>query len=349
MGASILSWCVLASLLSLTLLGPAPSAGPRIQWRGEPGCVATERLDAQILALTGRPPIPVDLTLEATRQGDRWRVGLEVHGETVRFERTLVGRDCQTLTHAIALILAVQLDPVAVADAVWSQNAAGTQAEAPKVTTASETRPRVPAPSPDPSPPPRSAPPEPPPPADEPTPRPHARPLLDAALMAELGILPRGAAAIALTTGAAWPRARVEVGALVSLGPDGTAPDRPSVGGRFRLFTGVVRGCGGRGEGAVLAAAVRGPRAGRSACHGHRAGRSLHRRCAVARARRERPPPVVRRPVAGRRSRARPAHPAATASLPRRRGRPRPRARDGRRPARPAPRVAPSLARPRSP
>jgi hypothetical protein len=57
-------------------------------------------------------------------------------------------------------------------------------------------------------------------------------------------VQPRAGAAFELAGGVGWPRARVVLGALASVGPDAVSEQLASVGGRFRLFTGLVRGCG---------------------------------------------------------------------------------------------------------
>lgn len=55
---------------------------------------------------------------------------------------------------------------------------------------------------------------------------------------------PRAGAALELAGGVGWSHARVELGALASVGPDATSERLATVGGRFRLLTGLVRGCG---------------------------------------------------------------------------------------------------------
>src|SRR5690606_8541783 len=98
--------------------GPAP-AGLDARWQTESACVEAEILPDRVAALMGRAPPPAQLRLAAERQGDGWRIALELEpigGPALR--RTLEGRDCATLTAAVALVVAVQLDPVAVAGIV---------------------------------------------------------------------------------------------------------------------------------------------------------------------------------------------------------------------------------------
>ena len=70
------------------------------------------------------------------------------------------------------------------------------------------------------------------------------RAVVGLAAAGEMGVQPRGGAALELAGGLAWRRARVELGALRSLGPDAVSEQVTGVGGRFRLLTGLVRGCG---------------------------------------------------------------------------------------------------------
>jgi hypothetical protein len=66
--------------------------------------------------------------------------------------------------------------------------------------------------------------------------------VLGAAVAGELGIFPRSAATFELDVGITWKHARAEVAGLASVGPDARPVD--GVAARFRLFAGVVRGCG---------------------------------------------------------------------------------------------------------
>ena len=61
-------------------------------------------------------------------------------------------------------------------------------------------------------------------------------------------MLPVAAASFELSAGALWPHARIELGAMASIGPDASATDLPAVGGRFRLFAGSLRACRILGE-----------------------------------------------------------------------------------------------------
>lgn len=81
--------------------------------------------------------------------------------------------------------------------------------------------------------------------ADERAPsRPRPRALASVAVAGEVGVQPRAGAALELAGGLGWSHVRVELGALASVGPDAASERLATVGGRFRLLTGLVRGCG---------------------------------------------------------------------------------------------------------
>lgn len=236
---------MIASLFSVLLLDPASAAGLELRWQTEPACVETRALSGRVAQLLGSPPPEARLTLAAERRGEGWRISLELEPSGQGLHRTLEGRDCATLTEAVALVVAVQLDPVAVAGSVGWEPAVAPTVDA-------EPEPLIPVPPEAEEPPgperspvePRGA--DPRPPVSRPGDRARLRPrgLLSVAAVGELGVLPRGAAAFELAGGLGWPRAQLELGGLASVGPDGVSERLATVGGRFRLFTGVLRGCG---------------------------------------------------------------------------------------------------------
>ncbi|MCA9711397.1 MAG: hypothetical protein KDK70_36500, partial [Myxococcales bacterium] len=105
--------------LSLLLLSRLASADLEIRWRDAPGCISVEPLPSRVAALMNhRASPPATLELAAAEDEQGWQISMAVHSTTRSFDRTLHGRDCTTLTEAVALIVAVQLDPVAVASAL---------------------------------------------------------------------------------------------------------------------------------------------------------------------------------------------------------------------------------------
>jgi len=219
-----------------------------VHWQGSAACVDTSSMASQVVELTGRaPPTDVELSLRADESERGWTISLQLNGPDLELQRTLEGRDCATLTAAVALIVAVRLEPVAVTEGIWPEPTPVAVRPKPATLepTTLEPATRVDPPAPD-VPPPPIAPPLAEPPRTEPprTTRRVPRLLVGTTASGELGVLPRGAAAFELTLGPAWPRARLELGGLASIGPDAVAEDLPSVGGRFRLLTGLLRACG---------------------------------------------------------------------------------------------------------
>lgn len=240
---SILAPGVIVSFLSALLLAPASaSSSVRTQWDTAPACVDADAIPSRIDALIRTPPkIPVFVSLGAVPEGEAWTISMRMDGPVMR-SRTLRGRDCATLTEAVALVVAVQLDAVATASAVPLQRVTATDVREepepvrpppkpalerpPPPGTATRTEPKRP-----PAPPPRRR-----------WGRP--RPVQSITLGGELGIQPRHAGFAELSTGLAGPRAQWLAAALLAVGPPGTADALPSVGGRFLLITGLMRGCG---------------------------------------------------------------------------------------------------------
>jgi hypothetical protein len=247
---------------SLAVLAPlwlasAPSRMP-IRWDTPPGCVDPASVPAQVEALVGeRGTAAGSLVLAAEQHGEAWRISLvlEPLGGEPPLRRTLEGRDCTTLTEAVALVVAVHLDAVASADGLAREEASdgaerdgsgvppvdgvtretpgegmpreGSNARGPAVAI-DEGAPSMPAAGS----------------RDDRTSRPRPRALASFGVAGEVGVQPRAGAVFELAGGVGWPRARVELGALASVGPDAVSERLADVGGRFRLFTGLVRGCG---------------------------------------------------------------------------------------------------------
>lgn len=241
--APIIATRVLASLIALLLPSASPSVGLEIRWDTSPACVATEGLEGRVASLTGRDSPPgAQLALGAERRGEEWKISLELEplgAGAAGLRRSLGGRDCAVLTAAVALVVAVHLDAVAVASAAALVSAPAHATESSSVAKPEVLVPRAAA-QPEPAvvlEPTRVV-------DSSPAPRQRPRALLEVAAAGELGVLPRGAAALELAGGVGWSHASLELGGLVSVGPDGVSEQAPAVGGRFRLYTGLLRGCG---------------------------------------------------------------------------------------------------------
>lgn len=232
-----------------------------IRWDTAPACVDAAAVPARVAALVGEASMPVAITVGvgAARQGERWTVSLVLEPRAAAegvVRRTLEGRDCATLTEAVALVVAVHLDAVAAAGVLAGEEASE-RAEGPVVppveTAASRDGAGPPGAVADaphegalrsdddatlaPSRSLRSA-------SDRASSRARPRVLASVGAAGEVGVQPRAGAAFELAGGVGWSHARVELGALASVGPDATSERLATVGGRFRLLTGLVRGCG---------------------------------------------------------------------------------------------------------
>lgn len=225
--------------LAVAALSWGPTT-PDVRWTTEAACVQVERLP-DLIADFG-PGMPSEtIVLGATQFEEDWLVDVEF-GDV---SRTVQGHDCGVLTEAVALIVAVRVDAV-----VTSQVVAKRQAE----------------PSPEPLPL-ELTPPEPIPVVSEPVSTDVSGDAANAqvrelpssedvsvkgrmsvggtmALRAagDLGTLPRGGATLAISGGVRWGHARVELGALTTLGPD-VRRSALGVRGVFRVFSGLARGC----------------------------------------------------------------------------------------------------------
>lgn len=228
----ILRWSVLVVVAALLgLAAPPAQAAVRVRWETTPACVDADSLPRRVDALLGpasdRPAI--ELTLAAERLDGGWRIRVVLPQQ--HQVRPIEGPDCDTLTDAVALIVAVHADAVATATAV-SRPEPATRADVvsapPVAPTLPPTQPAVPEPreSSTPPPPPRVA-----------------GALLSSGVAAELGILPRHAAAFFVEAGVAWRRVSIAAGGLASIGPAGRAPDRPELGARMALYGGTGRAC----------------------------------------------------------------------------------------------------------
>lgn len=228
---------VLAVALVAFVLEPGAD-GPWLEtrWRGEETCVDAEALSERVEALLGTDHVPPStaLTLDVAPSDRGWNVELSFAAEEQTVERTLQGTDCQVLTEAIALVIAVNANPVAVAASV----------EQPVARAVPEPASLPARPTPHPK---HEEPPQPRPTAVRS--RPHASIL--AGVGATVGDLPRASAAIELGAAVVWKHARFEVGGLALVGPDVQAGEVPSVSGRFRLYAAVIRGCGVLGRRAL--------------------------------------------------------------------------------------------------
>ncbi|MBX3273289.1 MAG: hypothetical protein KF729_23705, partial [Sandaracinaceae bacterium] len=99
--------------------GHARAEGLSLSWSAPPGCPDRATVAAQIEELLGRalvaaPPARVEAAM--ARDGGRLRLDLElVRGDEPASTRTLEGPTCEALAEAGALVIALAIDPDAVA------------------------------------------------------------------------------------------------------------------------------------------------------------------------------------------------------------------------------------------
>ncbi len=219
-------------------------------WTTAPACIDDASLGERSRALVGAQaqPRPTTVELSAT-PGPAWTIDVRLSdGTGIVVDRQLRGDDCETLTDAVALIVAVHVDAVGVV------RTRPTLAEPPVVapvrpdppdppiddastTASSATRTVVATPSGDerPAPPGRIS-----------------RPRMSgsAAVAGELGLQPKGAAAVELALGLWWPHVRLEIGGLVAFGP-AIALTESSPAADFTFAGGLARACGVPGRGSI--------------------------------------------------------------------------------------------------
>lgn len=115
---------VLLGLGCLILLGAHParaqaSGAFSLEWRAPADCPSTSQVEAEVARLLGGPahaPSGADLHVRASvEHNDLWSVTLETSSGTANGRRTLSATTCEGLANATALIVALIIDPNAVA------------------------------------------------------------------------------------------------------------------------------------------------------------------------------------------------------------------------------------------
>ncbi len=229
--------CVVAASLAAgapVAAQPLPS-GLALQWSAPPQCPTAAQVSDAVARLLGRPlaegpsPCVARARVQPLRRRG-WRLRLSIATRGAPRHRTLEGASCVAVTDAAALVLALAIDPEAVA----SRPAAPAPPEAPQ-------------PPPAPAPPPQPPPPLPPPVAvarPEPAPPRPSRPLrwhLRAAVFGDVGSLPAATVGPSLAVGLSYGALRVEAYAVYAA-PQRAALDRG--GGDFDLVGAGLSGCG---------------------------------------------------------------------------------------------------------
>lgn len=250
----------LATVVLTLGLAPAPVEVPEptvqpppeawLQWDAPDSCPSAEYLDDATASRLGRAPEPGEVTAHASVE-DRGAEGLALTLETTRDGQTdshsMTAHDCRALADASALIIALSIDPVAVATNV---KAASEVAEQPEPPTLEQPRPILsgptePEPEPEPAPEPEVLPPTEggagDPSSDDAIDRRPRELLLAAAGGLELGAHPGVTGGPNLAVALAWRRLRLELGGWF-LAPRTT--DREGANVRVLSGAAAARGCG---------------------------------------------------------------------------------------------------------
>ncbi len=214
---------------------PEPSS---VHWTAPEGCPAADELRHGVERRLGRTLSPgeVDVDARVTEPASGgFRLALTTDVEGVHDERTLDADDCGALADATALIVALAVDPVAVADALGAWQSPAPEDAPPPIVATNEVGPatgtgRSPAAR-----------------AESPTeptdgPREPMTGIFRSSAGVGLGAVPGVTGAFALAGGLRWSRARLELEGNYWI-PRPSAPD-DQARVRVQLGTVTARGCG---------------------------------------------------------------------------------------------------------
>jgi hypothetical protein len=243
--AALLGGCTLL-ITSLGAVGPARGAADSgadpvsLEWVAPSECPSAAEVRAELERLLGGPPrLPGGTKLVArasVRHEDLWRVVLQTGTAPDERWRSLEADTCQGLADAVALILALAIDPNAVAEH---------RADPPRAPSQTDTHP-APANARQPlAPPVRSSG------ATEPSraperasPRGRVHWLVGPAAAAQIGMLPEPSVALGAEVGAEYDRFELGLAGQSSVGPASAAIRSPArAGGRFRFRSASLVGC----------------------------------------------------------------------------------------------------------
>jgi hypothetical protein len=218
-------WQVIFGLgcLMLTRAFPARAEAPgtfSLEWLAPADCPSSRQVEAEIARLLGGPahgPAGDDLRVRASVGHNRlWSVTLETSSGTSNGRRTLSATTCEGLANATALIVALIIDPNAVAE--HSREAEKTEQKAPATPVA------------------------------EPPTAPRARTinvLAGLGATGSLGALPSPDLGLGAGLGLSGPLWRIEARVAYSTWwvKSSTMVDPAGAYGRFRLLTAMLAGC----------------------------------------------------------------------------------------------------------
>ncbi len=249
-------WAGLAAITVASLAASTPAraaGGDRVvlRWSAPEGCPDGSWITHEVDRILGdespRPAVPLDVSATVTTGADvNFKVRLETQGKGGARVRELRGESCNAVADATALLIALMIDPAAVARA---------SKPAPPPPAAPAPLPPAPPPPPTPAPPPRVVPPPPPAPAPPSLPvsaahadaapeRPRRPPFgLQAWAAADAGSLPGVSFAAGGEAAVLVGAFRVELGGGVWVDRPATLAQMPNAGGEVGLALGWAGAC----------------------------------------------------------------------------------------------------------
>ncbi|MEM6290987.1 MAG: hypothetical protein AAGA54_06960 [Myxococcota bacterium] len=96
--------------LAVLTLGLGPVS---VRLDAPPECPTARDVEADIEGLLDRPPV-VDVTVDVTQAGEAFVATVEYQAEGAALARTIPGPDCRSVLDAVALVVAVGVDPLEV-------------------------------------------------------------------------------------------------------------------------------------------------------------------------------------------------------------------------------------------
>lgn len=136
-------------LVAALTLGPAPAESPgatetlALRWHAPAGCPDGEQAQDLVERLMPAPGVKVQATVTIDAIAGEFEGRLDLQVESSRTTRSLRAEDCMVLSSAMAVVIAVSLDPVAVAGGAPTSAVPEPEPVAP--TTVGPTPPRPPA------------------------------------------------------------------------------------------------------------------------------------------------------------------------------------------------------------
>jgi len=235
-----------AGLAGLAVTSSASAAGGgrvALRWSVPEGCPDASRVTGEVDRLLGdqspRPTLPLEVAVTVTSDvPGEFKVHLETQGEGGPRVREIKGASCTAVADVTALLIALILDPAAVARAAPAPSPSPTVAPAPAPPAPPPPAPVVSEPAV-----PRPVPTAPPVPEAEPARavRPSFR--LQAWTLADAGSLPGISVAFGGKAALVIEAFRFELGAGAWLDRSATLAERPSVGGDVGLVAGSAGAC----------------------------------------------------------------------------------------------------------